>query len=654
VDRFRRTASPVAGDLVVGVWVGGLPPLVFHQLMYGIQRAITDGVRLKRADLSAVCGDLRRAGVADLRDATPTKTLARRFVEYTVSELGAGLGDRDQQLEDDAWNLRLWGRGNTTLEFGVIVQPWLRQGVKQWIATGLARDLHTSHLQRQIGALVRFSDHLARVAPVATPADLDQRAKERFLAELRLDEAAGLITSYVRNALVRNLGRFLREAASTGMCDPSGPLAGMAGSFQIRPEEIPKRRSSGDPEDEIGRSLPEAIIAQLLSPANLGMLTPMWERLVRIAIDTGRRPDELCRLRLDCVDHDLFVGGDGTQQRLPVLVHDQPKVKRTGVRLPISSDTATTIADQQAAVRAEHPDTPPDQLALFPRRCRNPFGTKATNAAAYGSILATWRDSGLSLFDAAIGDGKIEPILGAGDQVTRFPNEAIFAYAFRHTYAQRHIDAGVAVPVLAELMGHTNINTTQAYYRIRTQQKREALDKVTRFQMTIRGTVLGGPASASDAQRMEVGSISTPMGSCVEPSNVKAHGRACAYRHRCFGCAHFRTDVSHLPELRAYLNQLLVAREELADANPDIAEWARREAMPSDDEISTVRRLIDACDALVDKLPAGERQELNRHIETLRESRQHLVDAVPVTFLGNIAQTAPTVFPAIDREVRSR
>jgi hypothetical protein len=72
---------------------------------------------------------------------------------------------------------------------------------------------------------------------------------------------------------------------------------------------------------------------------------------------------------------------------------------------------------------------------------------------------------------------------------------------------------------------------------------------------------------------------------------------------------------------------------------------------PCDDEIATVRRLIDACDALLDKLPAGERQELNRHIETLRESRQHLVDAVPVTFLGNIAQRAPTLFPAIDREV---
>jgi hypothetical protein len=70
----------------------------------------------------------------------------------------------------------------------------------------------------------------------------------------------------------------------------------------------------------------------------------------------------------------------------------------------------------------------------------------------------------------------------------------------------------------------------------------------------------------------------------------------------------YRTDVSHLPELRAYLNQLLVAQEELADANPNIAEWARREAMPCDEEIATVRRLVDACEALLDNLPDDERR----------------------------------------------
>jgi hypothetical protein len=197
-------------------------------------------------------------------------------------------------------------------------------------------------------------------------------------------------------------------------------------------------------------------------------------------------------------------------------------------------------------------------------------------------------------------------------------------------------------------MGHTNVATTQGYYKIRTQQKREALERVTRFTLTMGGAVMTGTGSASQAQRIQLGSVGVPMGSCGEPSNVKAHGRACPFRHRCFGCVHFRTDLSHLPELRAYLNQLLVAKEELADVNPDIAEWARRDAQPSDEEIATVRGLIDACEDLLRQLPAGERHELLGHIETLRETRQHLVDAVPVVLINTVTQPKPSLFPNLE------
>ena len=103
--------------------------------------------------------------------------------------------------------------------------------------------------------------------------------------------------------------------------------------------------------------------------------------------------------------------------------------------------------------------------------------------------------------------------------------------------------------------------------------------------------------------------------------------------------------MSRLPELRAYLSQLPVAREELADPNPDITEWARRAAMPADEEIAAVRGLVDACEALLDRLSADERRVLLRHIETLRETRQHLVDAVPVVLLTSARQPAPTLFP---------
>jgi hypothetical protein len=42
---------------------------------------------------------------------------------------------------------------------------------------------------------------------------------------------------------------------------------------------------------------------------------------------------------------------------------------------------------------------------------------------------------------------------------------------------------------------------------------------------------------------------------------VKAGGGAALRRFRCAGCDHFRTDVSHLPELTAYLDDLLRTRE---------------------------------------------------------------------------------------------
>lgn len=40
-------------------------------------------------------------------------------------------------------------------------------------------------------------------------------------------------------------------------------------------------------------------------------------------------------------------------------------------------------------------------------------------------------------------------------------------YAYRHSYAQRHADAGTAVDVLAELLGHELLHSTQRYYNSR-------------------------------------------------------------------------------------------------------------------------------------------------------------------------------------------
>lgn len=83
-----------------------------------------------------------------------------------------------------------------------------------------------------------------------------------------------------------------------------------------------------------------------------------------------------------------------------------------------------------------------------------------------------------------------------------------------------------------------------------------------------------------------------PFGVCAEPSNVKAGGTACPYRFRCAGCDHFRTDISYLPDLQAYLDDLLRSRERILAATTDIDEWVKSEAMPSAQEITRIRRLI--------------------------------------------------------------
>ena len=104
---------------------------------------------------------------------------------------------------------------------------------------------------------------------------------------------------------------------------------------------------------------------------------------------------------------------------------------------------------------------------------------------------------------------------------------------------------------------------------------------------------------------------------CTEPSNVAAGGQVCPVRFRCVGCSHFRTDVSYLPDLEAYLADLLRNRERLA-AFTDADDWAKGEAMPSSDEISRVRRLVQRVRA---GLTAEDRAQIQQAVTTVRRTR---------------------------------
>ncbi|MBO0807354.1 MAG: site-specific integrase [Actinobacteria bacterium] len=317
-------------------------------------------------------------------------------------------------------------------------------------------------------------------------------------------------------------------------------------------------------------------------------------------MDTGRRPDEICALRWDCLDYD--------EDQLPVLVYDNHKNARLGRRLPIAQGTADLIIEQKRRVRARFPDTALAELSLLPAATANPHGRRAITESQLGSRHRAWIDS-------------LPPLLRADG--TEYDKARVVPYAYRHSYAQRHADSGVPIDVLGSLMNHVSLNTTKHYYRVGNDRRRDAVDRVAQMQFDRHGNRIWRHAQQlfeSERARRAIGQVAVPFGVCAEPSNVKAGGQACPFRFRCAGCEHFRTDVSYLPDLQAYLDDLLRNRERLLAAS-DIDEWARAEAMPSTEEISRIRRLISRITAGLDELTTAEREQLDHAITIVRRHR---------------------------------
>ncbi|EQD66535.1 transposase, partial [mine drainage metagenome] len=172
------------------------------------------------------------------------------------------------------------------------------------------------------------------------------------------------------------------------------------------------------------------------------MSGPMARAAVELAAGVGRRTAELCSLSLSCLDFDDHVGEDGEHRTSPVLVHDMPKVDKIGMRLPIFEREVAIISAQRARVLATFPDTAPERLALFPRVLKNPDGTRPASPNWLDRVMRQWVDA-LPRLDGPERDANGRPV--------PFPRHRVFPYVFRHSFAQRHADAGTPVDTLKEL-----------------------------------------------------------------------------------------------------------------------------------------------------------------------------------------------------------
>ena len=603
--RWRRTEPAVS--LGGQVSLRGVDSLVVAQVLYGLsQRCLIDRVQTKEADLRAVIDNLRRQQVSSLDEYVIPEQRNLGFVGLAHS-LAAyarrALATPESEVAGDDWDLRVFGHTGT-LSFGPISQLWLRQLSKSWAADDLPRrrirpGRHTSGglaVRHHIGCVVMLSESL-RLRPDQgeRPGELGRADMEAFLNRLAYLVSVDRISADARIRATREVRAVLNRTRAMGLTRPGRVAAGLGEDFAIHRDDVPDKPESA----KLGRDLPAEILTQLCAQLDR-IASPETRTGIELAIDTGRRPEEICDLPFDCLARD----DDG----LAVLVFDNHKANRLGRRLPIAETTAQVIAAQQARVAARFPATPPAELKLLPTDRRNPDGRHSITAFSLSFAHREWVNR---LPELTTADG------------TPFDRRRVVLYAYRHSYAQRHADAGVPIDVLRELMDHRKLDTTTGYYRVGEPRRREAVERVAALAFDRHGNHIWRQAQAlldSEHARLALGEVAVPYGVCTEPSNVKAGGGACPFRFRCAGCDHFRTDVSYLPDLHAYLDDLLRNRERLLAAT-DIDDWARAEAMPSEEEIGRIRSLIGRITAGVDDLDPADRASIDRAVEVVRAHR---------------------------------
>ncbi|MFZ4177835.1 tyrosine-type recombinase/integrase [Streptomyces griseoincarnatus] len=611
-EHWRRTTNAVSEHGVISL--RGLPDRVVHEILYGLQQRVREGVMQKDYILRPFCDRVRSQQVTTLTELDlsafnhQTKNVATGFLKH----LGRFGLTPETERHKDIWSGYAFGLDGN-LYFDKISQSWLREATKAWALDDIPKRRGKSRaaVQSHINAIVQLSESLRLNRPDRGE---DVRAVARvdvavFLNRLRFLTEQGEISGYARVRVVRYARRLLSRMRTLGLTQRDQPLHGICETFGLQADDVPD-----DPEDnEAGKDLPAEVMTQLCKHLDSLEATGSSEIRtgVELIIDTGRRPAEICRLPYDCLERDE----DGKL----TLIYDNHKSARKARRLPISGETGAVIIAQQERVRARFPDTPASELKLLPTVLTNKMGTKPVTPEWLASRHRAWVESLPEFLVPTVVTVK-------GRQVTKmlpFDKAKIFPYAYRHTYAQRHADAGVAPDALQSLMDHRQLTTTQQYYRVSETRKREAVERVTAMQFDRSGNRVWRKAQAlldSEHARRAIGEVQVPYGLCTEPANVQAGGHDCPVRFRCVGCDHFRTDVSYLPDLEAYLADLLRGRERLAAFAAD--SWAKAEAMPSDEEITRVRRLVKRVREDLEDLTEEDRIQIKEAVTTVRRTRR--------------------------------
>jgi len=248
------------------------------------------------------------------------------------------------------------------------------------------------------------------------PADLGRSDILALTNRLAHKERTGEIIAQTRLSRCRSLKRFLHDIRVLGLTRVNGPAAGLPDDFHMGRKDIPSEPIL----EEAGRGLPAWVLRVINDNLNVVAKRSGTDarRMIELLIDTGRRPDEICKLPVDCLTRD--------ESGKAVLIYTDSKNNRPNRRLPIAEATAQIILDQQTDVRERFPDTDAQRLVLFPRDRQNRYGLKPASEPAFGKLHRDFIDS--------IADKLVTTVRGpdGAERKEHFDPRAIVPYSYRH------------------------------------------------------------------------------------------------------------------------------------------------------------------------------------------------------------------------------
>lgn len=582
-----------------------LDPVQVRILISRLDRASS----VRRADPEAVCesGGVQYNGTIkglyrDLR-----RHLERAWTQYSGTDPYAGDVWHLELLDLQSNGSRRWPATEGTVDFAAIELRWLREVLKDWARSTRP---YVQGLRQALRACKAASQTLV-AAGRADPTTLgagDFVLVEQAIAEQRRADGS-LHSAKYRIQLLRVFDQVIEHARTNALIsevpDPFGPS-------QRRYRLIEETN-----EEQLGKALPKKVIRQL--DEHLSLLGPtgphgsmiaadlraMHQTIYQILRDTGRRPGEIVSLKIGCVE---VIDGQHN------LVYDNHKAARLRRRLPITSETAEIIMAWQHR-RTQLPTAPATRQWLFPSpllRSRQARGHLI--ASSIGVSFRYWTQSIPKI------DGEL---LGPDGTPLPFDRSLITPYVLRHSYAQRHADAGVPVDVLKELLDHRSIQTTLGYYSVTHKRKQQAIRAVGSLAVD----ASGNPSSFADPLAYERASVSVPFGNCTEPSNVKAGGGACPIRFQCAGCGFYRPDPSYLPAIEEHIHSLKADRETaqaMGAADYVIANMSS--------EIDAFNRVVDTMRGRLSELEPEQRAEIDDASRILRRARAaRRIPIIPVS-----------------------